>query len=146
MRDMYNRFNPVASIDPIVCNNDTEGTGVGVDLQGFEGALAIFHAGVSGDTLSGTVKLQAILEESDDNVTFTAVAAADMLGEDNFALIDAAAEDAVVQCVGYIGAQRYIRVRVDITGTHTNGIPLSAVIVRGYPRHAPVDNTPVPAA
>jgi len=27
---------------------------------------------------------------------------------------------------------------VTYTGTHTNGAPISAVVIKGFPRHAPV--------
>lgn len=136
MHSLYDNVSVVSSILPIVGNDDTEGTGTGVDLKGYESAVAIAHIGVSGDTLSGTVLLTPTLEESNDNITFTAVAAADMEGA--FTVVDAADEDAVVQSVGYKGSKRYLRVLVDFTGTHTTGTPISAVIVRGVPRHVGV--------
>lgn len=123
------------TISAILGNNTTEGTGVGVDLRGYDAALAVFQCGISGDTLSGTVKLQAALEESADNTTFTAVAAADLEG--SFALIDDPAEDDVIQVVGYMGSKRYLRVLVTFTGTHTVGTPISAAIVRGRATYEP---------
>lgn len=135
MRSQESNVSVAQTITPIVGNNDTEGTGVGVDLRGYDSALAIFQCGISGDVLSGTVKLQAQLEESSDNSTFTAVAAADLEGA--FTLIDDPAEDDVVQVVGYKGSKRYVRVFVDFTGTHTNGVPISAAIVRGRATYEP---------
>ncbi len=131
--NLYDSVAVAATITPIVGNNDTEGTGVGVDLKGYSTAVAVFHCGISGDVLSGALTLQAILQESDDNITFTAVAAGDLEG--SFTLIDDPAEDDVVQVVGYKGAKRYLRLFVDFTGTHTVGTPISAVIVRSRPRH-----------
>lgn len=134
-RDLQNEVKVVASVIPILGNDDTEGTGVGVDLLGFESAVMVCEIGISGDTLSGSVKILPTLQESTDNSTFTDVAAADMIGA--FTLVDDAAEDAVIQQVGYIGTKRYIRALFDFTGTHTNGCPISAVAVLGHARHLP---------
>lgn len=135
-KDLHNSVKVVAGIDPIVGNNTTEGTGLTIDTLGYESCDMVFHFGVSGDTLSGSVKMQASLEDSPDNSTWTAVAAAGLQG--SLSLIDAAAEDEVVQSVGYIGTQRYVRHLITFTGTHTNGCPISAVAVLGHARHQPV--------
>ena len=71
-------------------------------------------------------------------MTFTDVAAADLLGGANGVVVDAAAEDEVVIARSYIGSKRYVRVFIDHTGTHTNGFPYSALVIKGAPRHAPV--------
>jgi hypothetical protein len=125
-----------SSVLPVVGNNDTEGTGVGVPLAGYGSALAIVSFGQSGDTLSGSVKLQAILQHSDALASGYVDVPADEL-DGAFTLIDDPAEDETVQVVGYKGSKGYLRVFVDFTGTHTNGIPISAVVVRGHPTYAP---------
>lgn len=135
MQSLESTVSVAQTIAPIVCNNDTEGTGVGVDLRGYDGALAIFTCGISADTLSGSVSLLAKLQESSDNSTFTDVAAANLEGA--FTVIDDPAEDPAVQVVGYLGYKRYLRVFVDTTGTHTNGTPLAACIVRGRATYEP---------
>jgi hypothetical protein len=138
MRDLHNNIKTVASILSVVGNNDTEGTGAAVDLAGFESAELIFNVGQSGDTLSGSVYIELYLQESADGSTgWAAPAAADILGT-NGVLIDAAAEDEVVVKIGYQGSKRYIRAFVDFTGTHTNGIPISATAILGHAHHAPV--------
>ena len=135
MRDLDNDVSVAQTIVPIVANNTTEGTGVGVDLQGYESAMAVLHFGDSGDTLSGSVYWTPTLEESDTlGSGYTTVAAADMVSN-GFSVVDAPSEDQVVQTVSYVGSKRYIRVLVTATGTHTNGTPLSAVVVRGRARH-----------
>jgi len=136
MRDAANDISVVQTIVPIVCNNTTEGTGTVVDLQGWEAATAILHIGDSGDTLSGSVSWTPTLQHSNTTTPgdFVNVPAADMT-VNTFSLIDAPAEDQVVQVAGYIGERRYLRVLVTATGTHTNGTPLSAVIVRERGRH-----------
>ena len=138
MLDMYNNNLADDSILSIVGNNTTEGTGTAVDLQGYRGALAIFNIGQSGDTLSGSVYITVSLQESADGSTgWASVAAADLEGT-NDQVIDAAAEDETVIQMGYKGSLRYVRAYIAFTGTHTNGIPIGAVVVKGFPCHAPV--------
>lgn len=133
MRDIHSSQKPVQSLKPATRTADASGTGV--DLQGFEGANVQYDFGTSGDTLSGTVKLQATLDESDDNSTFTAVASDDIIG--TLPLVDDPAEDDAIHQVGYRGNKRYIRAGFDFTGTHTNGIPCATTVVKGAPRHGP---------
>ena len=125
----------VKSIDPIVATDDTEGTGTAVDLAGYESAVVIFEFGISGDTLSGSVNVLPLVQESDDGATgWTAVAAAQIDGA--LLLIDDAAEDPATQVVGLRETKRYVRAFVGFTGTHTNGMPIAASVIRGRPRHA----------
>jgi hypothetical protein len=133
MRDLHNNLKAVRSVDPIVATADTNGDGV--DLQFYEGALVLYHFGITGDTLSASVKVACELEESVDNSVWTAVAAADVLG--TLQTVDDAAEDDEIYQVGYIGSKRYIRPVFNFTGTHTNGIEIAASVVKGFPIHAP---------
>ena len=66
------------------------------------------------------------------------IAAADLLGGANDVVIDDPAEDDVVIARAYVGAKRYVRILFTQTGTHTNGTPISALVIKGVPRHAPV--------
>lgn len=141
MKDIQNAI-AVKTIQAIVGNNDTEGTGVGVDLAGAGSALMIAAIGISGDTLSGSVYVTVKFQESNDNSTWNDIADADLGGGANSVVIDDAAEDDVVVQRTYKGGKRYVRVFVDFTGTHTNGIPIAAVIVTGNLRHAPATYTP----
>jgi len=138
MKDLQHNLLAVKSIDPIVGNNTTEGTGVGADLAGFDGALLLAHLGVSGDTLSGSVYVTVGFQESDAlGSGYADIADADLIGGANNVVVDAAAEDEVIVQRGYIGSKRYVRVLITFTGTHTNGMPISAVVIKGFPRHAP---------
>lgn len=138
MKDITHNLLAVKSIDPIVGNNTSEGTGVGVDLAGFEGALLLAHIGASLDTLSGSVYMTVGFQESDVvGSGYADIAAADLLGGLNNVVIDAAAEDEIVIQRGYVGAKQFVRVLITFTGTHTNGTPISAVVIKGLPRHAP---------
>lgn len=139
MKDVIHDNLPIKTITPIVGNNTTEGTGVGVDLQGFEGALIKAHIGISGDTLSGSVYMTVAFQASDAlGSGYANIAAADLLGGLNDVVIDDPAEDDVIVARSYVGTQRYVRVLITFTGTHTNGTPIQADVVKMHPRHAPV--------
>lgn len=120
-RDL-NNIESVSSIQPQVLTADA--TGAGVDLRGFDSARVLVHAGTFTD---GTITPS--VEESDDNSTFTAVAADDLLGA--FPAITTA-NDARTHEVRYRGNKRYIRVFADET-VATAGAPLSASVIRGHP-------------
>lgn len=152
MRDLIHNVKVVNMLHPIVGNNDTEGTpATSLDKLGYDSATAIASIGISGDTLSGSVKIDVIAEESDDNSSFSAITeATDLLlgtgtaapnGSGLIATIDDAAEDDVILTVGYVGAKRYFRLRYDFTGTHTNGTPIAMTGLLGHAQFAPVSNT-----
>lgn len=138
--DAKNKIALVSSLLPALRTGDA--TGVSVDTQDSVGVAVFAHIGLSGDTLSGSVKIEMELEESDDNSTWNDVADADLdaavagTNPGTFAVIDAAADDEQIYKVGYKGAKRYIRVVANFTGTHTNGCPLSAAVYL-LPAHLP---------
>ncbi len=104
--------------------------GTSADLAGYGSAVAIVEFGARTD---GTHT--PVLEESDDDSTFTAVAAGDLQG--SFTACSSAATDDVVQRVGYLGSKRYVRVALTVAGA-TTGALSSAMIVRGAPAVAPL--------
>jgi len=140
MRDLANNTNTVVVVAPAVITGDTNGTGV--DLQGFSSCQLTVSTGVEGDTLSSSVKFEYYLEDSDDNSTFAAVTSnlnttgkgVDANGV--FLLLDANGETPQITTIGYIGGKRYVRVRIDATGTHSNGTPMSITGVQGNPQDA----------
>ncbi len=140
MMDLANNLIAVQSLAPAVRTADANGTGV--DLQGFEGAMAIFDIGAEGDTLSGSVKIDVKLEHSDDNSSFSAVTSSSDVTDGSvdsngiWATFDANAEAPAVVGIGYVGGKRYLRVVADFSGTHSNGSPVSAMILKGFARHS----------
>lgn len=139
-RDLGTKIKHVAALTCILGNNNTEGTGTGVDLKGYEGAQVVFNVGDSGDTLSGSLYLVLSVEHSDEAAAnFTALNATTQIRSEAGAnlTIDAPAEDTAVFVVNVLpcaGVKRYIRPMVTFTGTHTNGIPISATVAKGFPR------------
>lgn len=127
MRDLKNNLDGVNSLAPDTYTASSNGSGV--DLQGYSGAMVVFHAGTA-DTGSGNETYTPSVEESDDNSTFTAVAASDLEGT----LANLTANS--VQRAGYKGSKRYVRAVLTLGGT-TPSIDASALVVRGLPHQAP---------
>lgn len=122
-----------------------DANGISIDRQGYSNVAFLFYVGAPGDTLSGSVKIEAELEESDDNSNWTDVANADVrsvaTGATNtgcFAVIDANGEASSMYRASYLGTKRYVRLVANVTGTHTTGTPSSAVALLSEPRNVPV--------
>jgi len=147
MKDLSNNINPAVSIINAV--KTAAGNGTGVDLQGYESATVLVDVGAEGDTLSGSVYFEISLEHSDDDSTYSDCAQADIIdgtiaAGGIFLKLDGTTggnPDSAggIFRVGYIGGKRYVRVVLAKTGTHSNGTPIGAMIVRGHARNS-VDN------
>lgn len=132
MRDLYNDIAPAQSLSPRAVTAAVNGAGV--DLRGFDSATFLVDTGtITGTTPTATVALQ----ESDDNVTFTAIAAADLLGGALPASIDPTNDDTLYRR-GYLGTRRYVRVAVTAVSGTGPSLPMAGSVVRGHPAQAPV--------
>lgn len=135
--DLQSNVAPVSSLLPAVRTASANGSGV--DLAGFQSAIAVFHFGAPGVALSGTVKIDYKIQDSDDNVTFADTTAVQYsVGTSAPVTLDANVKASQAYKVGYIGQKRYIRGVLTYTGTHTTGTPADCVIVGGNPNLAPV--------
>ena len=127
MRDLKSNIKPVQSLVPATRNAAANGTGV--DLTGFNAASVVFSNGaIGGTTPSFTFEMQ----ESDDNATFTAVAAKDLRGA---APVTTSANQ--VTQVGYVGYKRYIRAVVKTVAGTTPTLDCAAYVVLGHAGTAP---------
>jgi len=124
-RDLSSNVLAVQSIAP-AAQVSADVTGTGVDTKGYGSVTVCVNMG----TVTGTWTPQ--VEESDDDSTYTAVAAADLIGA--FAAVTTANDNATQQ-VGYRGSARYVRVFLDETATGTAFA--SADVVLGHPSFAP---------
>lgn len=137
MRDISNRTVAVATQVPAVVTADADGTTV--DLQGFNSAMVVVNTGVEGDTLSGSVKFDFILEHSDNDSDWSAVTSSTDVTEGSvdgsgiFLTLDANAETPQISQIGYIGGKQYIRCKIDATGSHSNGTPMGVTVIKGNP-------------
>jgi hypothetical protein len=78
MRDLHDNIGFAYLVEPATLAADN--TPAAVDLRGFDAACIAVEVGVGGITFSGTNKVEFVLTHSDDNVTYAAVAQADILG------------------------------------------------------------------
>lgn len=104
-------------------------TGTGVDTLGYEGVLIVVNAGLRTDGTHTTD-----IEESDDDSTYTDVAAADLQGTEP--VINSATTDEQDYEVGYIGSKRYVRVNIAVSGA-TTGAVLGASVMLAHAKALP---------
>ena len=130
--DIANNVSVSQILDPAVITATTPTSSV--DTQFDNGCMLMVTLGDSADTLSGSVYWELILQESSDDATWSAVTSATSVtwGSVNsstgvFATINLAGEDDSVYKIGYTGPERYVRVNVVATGTHSSGTPVGAL-------------------
>lgn len=98
--------------------------GNGVDHAGFRACEVIIALGVFGGTTpQATIQIQ----DSPDNVTFTAVPAASLGGGGAIPTITPANANAVVRRA-YLGLQRYVRVAVTAISGTSPSLPMCAIV------------------
>lgn len=124
MRDIKNNVDVAQSLVPAARTASANGSGV--DLLGYDSAMVVFNCGVRTD---GTHTPS--VEESDDNSSFSAVAANDLQGS----LV--AMTSSSVQRIGYIGNKRYVRAVITAAGA-TTGALTAASVIRGAAALAPL--------
>lgn len=105
-------------------------TGITVDALKY-GALTF--VALMGTVTDGTTTLSA--EYSDDDATWAAVPASEVIGTPPV-LDTAAADDNSVQQFGVVVRHRYYRLAGDVVGA-TTGLVIGAVAVLGHPVYAP---------
>lgn len=143
MKDLGNNLTPVISTAAVVASgNGTTTTGAEIDLQGFEGAFVMVNSGAEGDTLGSSLKYEFKLYHGDTSGSLTAVTNqldvtdASISSDGTWLTLDDNAETPQVSGIGYVGGKRYIRLDIVRTGNHSTGTPLSATVIKGFPRHA----------
>lgn len=118
--DLYNRISVAASLQFAARTATTNGATV--DLKGYQSAVFVVHTGVMTD---GTHTID--LQESDDDSTWTSVAAADIIGTEPALVLT---DDNVIETAGYGGSKRYVRAISTVSGTTTGGV-YGAYVIRG---------------
>lgn len=139
MRDQMDRLHFQAAFAPKAAVTDnTAQVSSTCDCLGYE---AVTLAMITGTLTDADATFTGLLEESDDNSTFTTVAAADMVGTvalANFQFDD----DIEPRKIGYVGRKRYVRYTVT-PANNTGNLFLGGVWVLGYPNRQPTPNPPI---
>ncbi len=99
-KDLHNQVSVGVAIALTAVPDGEDVAGVAIDRQGSEGLEIIFQVGEYTD---GSVT--PLIEDSDDNVTYTAVADANLTNTEASAELSAAG----VSSIGYVGFKRYVR-------------------------------------
>lgn len=135
MKDLKSRIGLVQLLEP-QDTSDTDTSSKILDTFGFNAACVVVDVGtITGVDASNY--LTPVLQESDTtaDTDFTAVGAGDIQGA--FTKIDATNEDQLLQVVGYIGSKRYVRVKLDYTGTAITTSLVGVTGIVGRPRVLP---------
>lgn len=116
------------------------------DMQNYDSVAFLLNVGAAGDTWSGTNRVEAVLQESDDNSAWNAAADSDLLkvvagGQSvgTFMVFNANAQAGQLYVTGYRGNKRYARVALVNYGTTMTGTPMDVIAVGGRPRTSPVN-------
>ena len=99
-KDLHNQVSVGVAIAITAVADGEDVVGAVIDRQGSEGLELIFQVGAYTD---GSVT--PLIEDSDDNVTYTAVADANLTNTEASAALSAAG----VSSIGYVGFKRYVR-------------------------------------
>jgi len=99
-KDLHNQVSVGVAIALTAVPDGEDVVGAVIDRQGSEGLEIIFQVGAYSD---GSVT--PLIEDSDDNVTYTAVDDANLTNTEASAALSAAG----VSSIGYVGFKRYVR-------------------------------------
>jgi len=99
-KDLHNQIGVGVAIALTAVADGEDVVGAVIDRQGSDGLEIIFQVGAYTD---GSVT--PLIEDSDDNVTYTAVADANLTNTEASAALSAAG----VSSIGYVGFKRYVR-------------------------------------
>lgn len=142
MKDLHSGMTAVVAIAAAAL--DADNTPAAIDLQGHQSCELILSIGVGGITFSGTNKIEYKLTHSDDDSSYTAVTADDMLGLTSVGSggiiksLTSAHAAAAAYRFGYVGGKRYLKLLADFSGTHGTATPMSAVAVLGHADNEPL--------
>ncbi len=131
---------PVTVITPLVIAADT--TPAAIDLVTFDAAQLMLYVGIGGITFDGSNKIEFKLTHSDDDSSYSDIAAKDVVLGSNcdaavgtggivYSLVAAHAA-ATITTLSYVGGKRYLKVLADFTGTHGTGTMIAAFINKAY--------------
>jgi len=148
MRDLYHNLKATQLLAAVAAGADVDSASV--DMQGYDSLLLVANVGVEAVTISETDFIELGVEESDNDSDFTDVADADlhyyvasvtspaMTGV--FASAVSPPDIPAVFITGYKGNKRYVRVRVEFSGTHSpDNTPISITAIQGNAMVKPVN-------
>lgn len=130
IQDLHHSVSGVVGLTAQTISTDTTTLGSEVDMLGFE-ALEFF---ISSGTITDGAYAVSLVHADTTGGTFTAVAAAETLGDADFALAD----DDIWKRIGYIGKKQFVKLSIVSTVTTTGGVFNGGVAVKAAAKTQPV--------
>jgi len=135
MFDIYNTLKEQQVLAPVAISDNTARVGTVVDLVGFD---ALKYSIAIGTLADADATFTVLVEDSDDNVTYTAVADDFLLGTEAEASFTFA-DDTEQRSIGYNGSKRYNRITIT-PANNTGSAVFGVTAILGYPLNAPTTN------
>lgn len=117
-----------------------DNTPAALDISDCGSVDILIEAGIGGITFDATNKVEFKITHSDDDSTYTAVAANDVvLGTNCDAAVGtggivrsliAAHAAATLAKLAYIGGKKFLKILADFSGTHGTGTPIAVTLVK----------------
>ena len=117
-KDLHSQIVVGTAIALTAVANGEDVTGTAIDRQGSDGLEIIFQVGAYTDG-----SMTPLIEDSDDNVTYTAVADDNLTNTEASAALSAAG----VSSIGYVGFKRYVRATAVTAAASTLSVGASFV-------------------
>lgn len=138
MRDIMNGLDLKRAISPQAARTDNTAIVSSVaDLKGYDGAMLAINIGANTDA---NATFAVLIEDSDDNVSYSAVADEYLNGTEALAGFDFD-DDNELRKIGYSGIKRYLRATITPSGNDAGNIFVSAEWVL-RPLRTPAANPP----
>lgn len=148
MKDFVNDKKVSQVLAPAVRTADANGE---IDRKGYDALTIEANFGAEGVTLSGTDKIEIVIEHSDTSGSgHVAVDAADIIVPDNAPtgaqapdsngtvfVADGNSDIPAVAAFGYKGSKRYVKVTLNFSGTHGTGTPTAITAILENPLYRP---------
>lgn len=135
MKDLHNDINIVQVLKPDAIDNDIPRVGTVVDNKDYDAVEYVINIGTLADL--GAI-FTVLLEDSNDNSTYAAVADTFLLGTMQLLQFQFNNNDEVRR-IGYNGSKRYTRMTITPTN-NSDSAAFGVVAIQGAPIHAPVAN------
>jgi len=138
MRDLSNGLNLKPAFAPKAAVTDnTAQVSTTCDLLGYNSLMLAIITGTNADA---DVTYTVLIEESDNDSAYTAVADRDLIGTEALAGFQFD-NDGECRKIGYNGGKRYVRATVT-PANNTGNVFLAGVWVLGHPGVSPTSNRP----
>jgi hypothetical protein len=135
MFDIYNTLKEQQVLAPVAITDNTARVGTVVDLAGFD---ALKYSIAIGTLADADAAFTVLVEDSDDNATYTAVDDKFLLGTEAAASFTFA-DDNKVRSIGYNGSKRYNKITIT-PANNTGSAVFGVTAILGYPLNAPTTN------